>query len=145
MGFFVVSYPQALRKSWRPETVLTILVKSLLNQKISVMIWKCMACAYLAGPGPSQCNLHEYTLQNLSFELGMFQSKEHAITWHGQYLNIADSRGMWMNDSNFFYFNLNIEGIQWFSFLIKKTLIWWIIAWLFAISRNIGETAMYAW
>lgn len=37
----------------------------------------------LGRPGPSQCNHHEYTLKNLSFELETFQGKEHAITCIG--------------------------------------------------------------
>lgn len=81
--FLLSILSRSLEKTPSPETVLSILVKSLMNQEKSVMMCKCMAWTYLAGPGPSQCNYCEYTLKNLSFELGTFQGKEHAIRCMG--------------------------------------------------------------
>lgn len=71
-----------------------------------------------------------------------FQDKEKPIVL-GQYLLTAAARGVWMNGSIFFFIDLGTEGLQWLSFLIKRTLVWWIIAWLFAVSRDVGGTALH--
>lgn len=61
----------------------------------------------------------------------------------GHYLPIAAARRMWMNGSIFFFIDVNTEGLPWLSFLIKRMLVWWIIAWLFPVPRDVGGTALH--
>lgn len=66
-----------------------------------------------------------------------------SLLYLGQHPHIAFDRRKWINGSLFSFIDLNTEGLQWFSFLIKRMLVWWIIAWLFAISRDVGGTALH--
>lgn len=114
-----------------------------MNQQNSVMIWKYMAWVCLADPGPSQCNHHEHTHEKSVLWSGNISGQGTCHYMHGQYLHIADVRRMWTNDSTVFFINQNIKGLQWFNFLVKRTLGWWMLAWLFAISGNVGGTVFH--